>query len=101
MMFSFRPCGPLDDIIFNNEVIEWVKEYKYLGLTLTSSMFFGPHIDGICTKTSQCSGIFYYMYKYLPREVMLLLYNTFARLHVPRMLTNRLTSRYPINAGST
>ena len=82
MMFSSRPCGPLEDITFGNEVIEWVKEYKYLGLTLTSSMSFGPHIDCICTKISQCSGIFYYLYKYLPREVMLLLYNTFALPHL-------------------
>ena len=82
MMFSSRPFGPMVDITFNNEVIEWVKEYKYLGLTLTSSMSFGPHIDGICTKISQFSGIFYYLYKILPREVMLLLYNTFALPHL-------------------
>ena len=81
-MFSSRPCGPLEDITFSNKVIEWVKEYKYLGLTLTSCMSFGPHIDCICTKISQCSGIFYYLYKYLPREVMLLLYNTFALPHL-------------------
>ena len=82
MMFSSRPCAPLEDMTFGNEVIEWVKEYKYLGLTLTSSMSFGPHIDCICTKISQCSGNFYYLYKYLPREVMLLLYNTFALPHL-------------------
>ena len=81
MMFSSRPCGLLEDITFNNEVIEWVKEYKYLGLTL-SSMSFGPHIDGICTKISQCSGIFYYLHKYLSREVILLLYNMFALPHL-------------------
>ena len=82
MMFTSRPCRHLLDITFDNEVIEWVKEYKYLGLTLTSSMSFGPHIDTICTRISQFSGIFYYLYKFLPREVMILLYNTFALPHL-------------------
>ena len=82
MMFTSRPCGHLVDISFDNEVIEWVKEYKYLGLTLTSTMSYGPHIDKICTRVSQFSGIFYHLYKFLPRVVMLLLYNTFALPHL-------------------
>ena len=82
MMFSSKPYGPLENIVFNNEVIEWVKEYRYLGLTLTSTMSFGPHIDRICTRVSQYVGLFYYLSKFLPREVMMLLYNTFAMPHL-------------------
>ena len=82
MMFSSRPCGLLENITFDNEIIEWVKEYRYLGLTLTSTMSFGPHIDGICTRISQFSGIFYHLQRFLPRIVMSLLYNTFALPHL-------------------
>ena len=82
MMFSSRPCGQLIDIEFNGKIIEWVKEYKYLGLTLTSSLSFGPHIDNVCTKISQISGVFYYLYKYLPQKISLLLYNVFALPHL-------------------
>ena len=82
MMFSSRPCRHLEDIQFDEEIIEWVKEYKYLGLTLTSSMSYGIHIDRICTKLSQYTGIFYHLNKCLPREVLLLLYNAFALPHL-------------------
>ena len=57
MVFS-RNQSNLPDIRFDNEIIEWVKEYKYLGLILTSSMSFGPHIDKVCTQVSQYIGIF-------------------------------------------
>ena len=82
MMFSSRPCRQLEDIQFDGEIIEWVKEYKYLGLTLTSSMSYGIHIDRISTKISQYTGIFYHLNKCLPREVLLLLYNAFALPHL-------------------
>ena len=60
MLFS-RNQSNLPDIRFDNEIIEWVKEYEYLGLILTSSMFFGPHIDKVCTQVSQYIGIFYHL----------------------------------------
>ena len=82
MMFSSKPCGLLENVVFNDEVIEWVKEYRYLGLTLSSTMSFGPHIDRICTRVSQYVGLFYYLCKFLPKEVMTLLYNTFALPHL-------------------
>ena len=82
MMFSSRPSGPVEGITFNGEIIEWVKEYKYLGLTLTSSMSFGPHIDKVCTKISQFTGVFYHLNKFLPRVVLLWLYNAFSQPHL-------------------
>lgn len=82
MMFSSRNPGNLLDIRFNNEKIEWVREYKYLGLVLTSTMSFGPHIDKICTQVSQYIGIFYHLYKSIPRKVLILLYNSFILPHL-------------------
>ena len=81
MMFSTRKTGVLQDISFDNEVIEWVREYKYLGLILTSTLSYGPHIDKICTRVSQYTGVFYHLCKYIPRKVLKLLYNSFVLPH--------------------
>ena len=82
MMFSSRTCNELPDLSFDGVNIEWVAEYKYLGLILTTNMSFGPHINSICTKVSQYSGIFYQLNKTLPRQVMVLLYNSFVLPHL-------------------
>ena len=100
MLFS-RNQSNLPDIRFDNEIIEWVKEYKYLGLILTSSMSFGPHIDKVCTQVSQYIGIFYHLSKSIPRKILMLLYNSFILPHLslhieiwgaaPNWHINRLT----------
>ena len=38
MYFDSRPVPELPGIPFDSHIIEWVDEYKYLGLTLTSKM---------------------------------------------------------------
>ena len=81
MMFSSHTYGALQDVRFDGEIIEWVKQYKYLGLILTSRMSFGPHIDKICTQISQYTGIFFNLNKSLPRHVLVLLYNAFILPH--------------------
>ena len=100
MLFSRNPSN-LPDIRFDNEIIERVKEYKYLGLILTSSMSFGPHIDKVCTQVSQYIGIFYHLSKSIPRKILMLLYNSFILPHLslhieiwgaaPNWHINRLT----------
>ena len=81
-MFSSHTYGALQDVRFDGEIIEWVKQYKYLGLILTSRMSFGPHIDKICTQISQYTGIFFNLNKSLPRHVLVLLYNSFILPHL-------------------
>ena len=81
MIFSSRNIGWLPDIRFDGEVIEWVKEYKYLGLLLTCTLSFGPHIDKICNRVSQFIGVFYHLSKSIPRRILLLLYNSFVLPH--------------------
>ena len=81
MLFS-RNQSNLPDMRFENEIIEWVKEYKYLGLILTSSLSFGPHIDKVCTQVSQYIGIFYHLSKSIPRKILILLYNSFILPHL-------------------
>ena len=59
MYFTSRPCEVLENLVFDGETIEWVKEYKYLGLNITSNMSFACHIDKISSRISRFSGVFF------------------------------------------
>ena len=63
MFFSSRPKPQLEAMLFGDEAIEWVEEFKYLGLLLNSQMSFGCHIDKVCTRISQYIGVFYSLNK--------------------------------------
>ena len=82
MYFHSRPKKDLESLLFGNETIEWVEEFKYLGLLLNSRMSYSTHISKICTKVSQHIGVFYQLNKVLPREVLVLLYNSFILPHL-------------------
>ena len=82
MLFSSRPCSNLEEIRFSNDDIEWVEEFKYLGLSLTNKMSYSCHIENISTRISQYIGIFYNLNKILPRGVLLLLYHSFVLPHL-------------------
>ena len=47
MMFKSRQTVVLPSFSFGGEEIEWVNEYKYLGITLTNNLNFTKHIDNI------------------------------------------------------
>ena len=82
MMFSPKVYGRLPDFVFDGVNIEWVREFKYLGLTLTNNLSYGPHINNICTQISQYTGIFYFLNKSLPLNILKLLYNSFVLPHL-------------------
>ena len=84
MFFSSRPHPPmgLEDILFRNEKLEWVNEYKYLGLILSNKMSYARHIDKVCTRVSQYTGVFYHLNKILPRNVLMLLYHSHIVPHI-------------------
>ena len=82
MYFSSRPVPELMDICFDNEKIEWVDSFKYLGLTITSKMSFAEHIDGAVNRISRFSGIFYNLRFILPLSVLKMLYISFVMPHL-------------------
>ena len=82
MMFSPKAYGMLPDFMFDGVAIEWVREFKYLGLTLTNNLCFGSHINNICTHISQYTGIFHYLNKSLPLSILKLLYSSFVLPHL-------------------
>ena len=52
MYFNFRPKPDLEALMFGTEIVEWVDEYRYLGLVLNSRMTYSNNIDKIYTKVS-------------------------------------------------
>ena len=82
MYLNSKPKPDLEALLFGTEVIEWVEEFKYLGLILNTRMSFSSHINKICTKVSQHIGVFYHLTKILPRDVLVLLYHAFILPHL-------------------
>ena len=74
MFLKLRPLPNLPDICFNGEIIEWVKEYKYLGIKLTDSLSFSSHINNIATKVSQITSTFSNLRNIVPLYVLKKLY---------------------------
>ena len=82
MLFSSRLCPNPEPLTFGGEVIEWVSEFKYLGLTLSNKMSYATHIENISTKVSQYIGVFYSINKIVPRHILLLLYFSYVVPHL-------------------
>lgn len=84
MYFSSRPIPRenLANIRFRNEIIEWVKDYKYLGLHLSSNMSFATHIDKLCTRVCQYTGISNQLKKSVPQEIIMKIYNSLLLPHL-------------------
>ena len=73
MFFSSRKCDELIAMNFDGEIVEWVDEYKYLGLHINNKMCFASHIENISSRVSTFSGVFYSLYKILSRRLLILL----------------------------
>ena len=82
MCFSSRTVPLLQDLRFNDRVIEWVNEYKYLGLIISNKMTFDAHIETVAGRISRFSGVFCHLRSVLPRYVLKLLYFSFIVPHI-------------------
>ena len=82
MMFSSRPTHNLRDIVFAGEVVEWVNEFKYLGLYLTNKLCFSSHINKVALNISRITGLFSNLRNIIPCSVMMKLYYALAYPHL-------------------
>ena len=80
--FNSRPVPVLQDILFNGHAIEWVEEFKYLGLTITNKMSFCAHINNVVNRISRFVGTFYGLRYVLPRCILNMLYFSFVLPHL-------------------
>ena len=74
MMFRSRVTPELPSLYFGGEEIEWIKEFKYLGVTITNNMTFAKHINNISLKISQITGTFTCLRTIVPRNILIKLY---------------------------
>ena len=74
MFFSSRPTPNLPDFPFAGEAIEWVKEFKYLGLTMTNTLSYAKHIKNVALNISRITGTLVGVRELIPNHVLLLLF---------------------------
>ena len=82
MFFNSRMSRDLPNIVFAGQEIEWVSEFKYLGLILTNKMSFGLHISKVALNVSRISGLVRSVRHFLPRTVLLKLYESLVLPHM-------------------
>ena len=86
MFFTSRPSPNLPDFLFSGEVIEWVKEFKYLGLTLTNALSYARHINNITLNISRVTGTLVGLKDFIPTYVMIKLYYALALPYISNHL---------------
>ena len=82
MAFKSRSLPELPNINFYGEAIEWVTEFKYLGITLTGTMSFSKHIYNISNKVSQVTGTLLNLRNFVPQWVLIRLYYALVYPHL-------------------
>ena len=74
MAFKSHSLPVLPDISFYEETIEWVTDFKYLGITLTNTMNFSKHIKNVSNKVSQVTGTILNLRTFVPQCILIKLY---------------------------
>ena len=82
MMFASRPIPVLPDLIFAGNIIEWVKEFKYLGFTITDNLSFAKHIGNVSLNISRIPGILKNLRLIVPLSILIKVYFGLAHPHL-------------------
>ena len=71
MIFKSRTLPELPDLSFFGQKIEWVLDFKYLGVTITNNMSFSKHINNTTNKVSQITGTFLSLKNIVPINILI------------------------------
>ena len=82
MMFSSRPTTSLPVVLFDGREIEWVSNFKYLGVTITRTLSFSPHIDNVALNISRITGTIINLRSVVPAYILMKLYFALAYPHI-------------------
>ena len=82
MMFSSRPIENVIDFIFAGEIIEWVSNFKYLGLTITRTLSFADHIRNVSMNISRINGGFLSIRDFVPIQILKRLFDALVLPHL-------------------
>ena len=78
MLFNSKKIKILPLIYFNNEIVEYVDNFKYLGLFIDNKLNFKLHTEHLCTKLSKVQGVLYAARQYFNRKSLILIYYALA-----------------------
>ena len=83
-MLFYKPPRKIHipNIKLNNNDIDHVKEFKFLGLLINNNLTWKTHVNKICNKMSQSVGIINCLKTALPNNILLALYNTLILPHI-------------------
>ena len=60
MLLTNRHNVPLPTLVLNDQPLEYVKHYKYLGVTVSHNLSWAQHIQDICKKARKVLGTIYH-----------------------------------------
>ena len=73
----------LPPLFLNNNRLECVSSYKYLGVLLCSNLSWSPHIKTVCSKSRKVLGmIFRHFYQFSSQKTLLCLYRALFLPHL-------------------
>ena len=72
----------IPNLHINNHFIERVTNFNFLGVTLDQHMSWDAHINKISSKISRTAGILSRLKRYLPREILFMIYNALIVPHI-------------------
>jgi hypothetical protein len=78
---SFLPSD-YPDLILANTPIERVEQFDFLGLTISETLSWLPHISKISIKIAKAIGILNRLKNILPTNVLILIYNSLINSHI-------------------
>ena len=74
MLFNSHPTRNLPVLLFNNNPIDWIEEFKYLGLIITNKLSFTRHINRVSLNISRLTGVFTNLRSIVPQNIMFKVY---------------------------
>ena len=83
---DIKSCIP--DVRINNQSIERVSEFNFLGLTIDEHLNWNAHIQKISNKIAKSIGIINRLKRYLPLSILRTLYNAFVLPHFQFSILN-------------
>lgn len=76
MLLTNRTVNNLPRVYFNGESLEWINQFKYLGIFIDSKLSFKPHVQYVQRKLNQLHGVFYSMNNYMPINTLIKLFHS-------------------------
>jgi hypothetical protein len=77
----------IPQICINNEIVERVANFNFLGLTINEHLNWAPHISKISCKISRTLGIMKRLKNYLPLSILKLMYDSLILSHLQFNIT--------------